>query len=74
VDLRCTNKALGHRATAIRASIEGVVPPTSKPRVLRLTAAEARVAELVAEGRSNKEIAAVVFVSAKTVDFHLSSI
>ena len=37
-----------------------------------LTAAEQRVAELAAEGQSNKEIAAALFVSVHTVELHLS--
>ena len=37
-----------------------------------LTAAERRIAELVAEGRSNKEIAATLFVTPKTVETQLS--
>ena len=40
----------------------------------RLTASEWRVAELAAEGRSNKEIAAALFVTAHTVETHLSSV
>jgi DNA-binding NarL/FixJ family response regulator len=36
--------------------------------------AERRVAEIVALGWSNKEIAAELFVSVKTVEFHLSAI
>jgi DNA-binding CsgD family transcriptional regulator len=39
-----------------------------------LTPTEGRVAELVAEGRSNKEVAAVLFVTVKTVEKHLSSV
>jgi DNA-binding CsgD family transcriptional regulator len=39
-----------------------------------LTPTERRVAELVAEGRSNKEVAAALVVSPKTVDGHLSNI
>ena len=39
-----------------------------------LTAAEARVARAAASGMSNKEIAAVLFLSPKTVEFHLGRI
>jgi DNA-binding CsgD family transcriptional regulator len=38
----------------------------------KLTEAEQRVASLAAEGRSNKEIAAALFVSVHTVEAHLS--
>ena len=39
-----------------------------------LTPMERRVAELVAEGRSNKEIAAALFIAPKTVEAHLTRI
>jgi DNA-binding NarL/FixJ family response regulator len=39
-----------------------------------LTPTEQRIAQLVAEGRSNKEVAAVMFVTAKTVETNLSRI
>src|SRR6266545_1759191 len=39
-----------------------------------LTPTERRTAELVAEGRSNKEVAAALFVTPKTVDVNLSRI
>jgi DNA-binding CsgD family transcriptional regulator len=35
---------------------------------------ERRIAELVARGRSNKEVAATLFISAKTVENNLSRI
>ncbi|MHB1526604.1 MAG: helix-turn-helix domain-containing protein, partial [Candidatus Dormibacteria bacterium] len=38
------------------------------------TAQEGRVAELAAAGRSNAEIGAALFISAKTVDHHLGRI
>ena len=40
----------------------------------RLTPSERRIAELVAEGRSSKEVAAALFVAPKTVDVTLSRI
>jgi DNA-binding CsgD family transcriptional regulator len=39
-----------------------------------LTATERRVAELVAEGRSNKEVAALLFVTVKTVERNLTRV
>lgn len=39
-----------------------------------LTAGELRVANLVAEGRSNKDVAAALFLSTKTVEFHLGRV
>ena len=39
-----------------------------------LTPAEERVAALVAEGRTNKEVAAALFVTERTVEFHLSHV
>ena len=38
----------------------------------QLTATEARVAQLVAEGKRNKEIASTLFVSVATVEAHLT--
>jgi DNA-binding CsgD family transcriptional regulator len=39
-----------------------------------LTAAERRVAELVAEGRTNREVAAALFLGERTVETHLSHV
>ncbi len=48
----------------------GQRPPTS----LELTPTEARVAELVASGQTNREVAAALFISEKTVEANLSRI
>ena len=40
----------------------------------QLTAGERRVAEQVAEGRRNEEIAADLGVSARTVEWHLTNV
>jgi len=44
------------------------------PEIPGLTAREAEVLRLVAAGRSNREIAAELFISAKTASVHVSNI
>jgi DNA-binding CsgD family transcriptional regulator len=56
------------KATAELARIGG-----RPPRTGGLTPAERRVAELAAQGHTNREIASLLFLSAKTVDAHLTS-
>ena len=56
------------RAAAELARIGGRPPSTGG-----LTPTERRVAELVAEGLTNREVAALLFLSAKTVAAHLTS-
>jgi DNA-binding CsgD family transcriptional regulator len=46
----------------------------SGPATRRLTPQEFQVARLVAEGKSNRDIAAALFLSPKTIEFHVSSI
>jgi DNA-binding CsgD family transcriptional regulator len=45
-----------------------------RPRVAGLTPSEERIAELVAEGRSNKEVAAALFLTVNTVEGALKRI
>jgi len=45
-----------------------------EPETATLTAAELRVAEAVARGGTNKEVAAELYLSPKTVEFHLAKI
>jgi DNA-binding CsgD family transcriptional regulator len=46
----------------------------SQPATSRLTPQEFQVARLVADGKSNRDIAAALFLSAKTVEFHITNI
>jgi DNA-binding CsgD family transcriptional regulator len=57
------------KATDELARIGGRTASTSQ-----LTPTEQRVAELVADGRSNKEVAAALFVTVKTVEANLSRV
>ncbi|HKI22220.1 MAG TPA: AAA family ATPase [Gaiellaceae bacterium] len=57
----------------LRAS--GVTPRRRQPGAPeRLTPQELQIAQLVAEGKSNRAVAAALFVTAKTVEFHLTHI
>jgi DNA-binding CsgD family transcriptional regulator len=57
------SRAWGERARAELGRIGGRAPSPAQ-----LTPSERRVAELVAEGRSNKEVAAALFVTVNTVE------
>lgn len=46
----------------------------SRQDAVALTPSESRVARLVAEGRTNKDVAALLFLSPKTVEFHLAGV
>ena len=54
------------------------MPSTSRSdvahRAVRLTKREVEVLSLIAQGHSSKEAADVLFVSKRTVDFHLANI
>jgi DNA-binding NarL/FixJ family response regulator len=64
---------LGSTGWADRARAERARIGARRPRATgELTSSERRVAELAAEGRSNKEIAAALFVTVNTVEGHLS--
>jgi DNA-binding CsgD family transcriptional regulator len=65
---------LGALRWAERARGELARVPGRPPSRESLTATEARVADLVAEGRANKEVAAALFVTVKGVEAHLSRI
>jgi DNA-binding CsgD family transcriptional regulator len=61
--------AWNRRAEAELARIGGRAPSSGE-----LTPVERRVAELVAAGRTNKEVAGVLFLSTRTVEGHLSRV
>ena len=71
-------QALGAVALAKRGN-EEIAATGARPRKLlvtgldALTASERRVAQLAADGMTNKEIAQALFVTVKTVELHLSS-
>ena len=58
-------------ATKARAELERV---SGRKRAAGLTAAEQRVAALVAEGRTNREVAAALFLGERTVASHLTHV
>jgi DNA-binding NarL/FixJ family response regulator len=57
-----------------RESLEQFVDPSRAAAALRLTAREREILQLIAEGRTGKEIAFVLSISIKTVSFHRENI
>lgn len=55
-------------------SLLRVVEPDTAKHSARLTKREIEVLSLVAQGHSSKEAAEILYVSKRTVDFHLSNI
>jgi DNA-binding NarL/FixJ family response regulator len=66
--------ALGAPRWAEKAAAELARIPGRTSRSGELTETERRVAELVAEGLSNKEVAAKLFVSVRAVEANLSKV
>jgi DNA-binding CsgD family transcriptional regulator/tetratricopeptide (TPR) repeat protein len=58
----------------LRATAGGVAEPSRDGETEALTRRERDVLELVATGRSNREIANQLFISAKTVSVHISNV
>jgi NarL family two-component system response regulator LiaR len=63
-----------HPEIARRLMEQAGAPPPPSRAVADLTAREVEVARLVADGRSNQEIAAALVISEKTVKTHVSNI
>lgn len=66
---RYITPALGGNAAEAAQTVSG-----TSPRPAGLTDRQREVLQLVAEGRTNKEIGAFLHISVKTVDFHRSKI
>ncbi len=71
---RCGVRAWEPRVDALLAVREEAGTRRTDPAIAGLTQGELRVAEAVASGQTNREVAASLFVSVKTVDFHLQQI
>jgi DNA-binding CsgD family transcriptional regulator len=69
---RCDAKPLAEQARTELHAAGGRPRRSALTGAESLTASERRVAELAAEGRTNKEIAQALFVTLKTVELHLS--
>ena len=50
------------------------IPEVQENRAVRLTKRELEVLMLVVEGKSSKDVADALYVSKRTVDFHLANI
>ncbi|MET7973342.1 LuxR C-terminal-related transcriptional regulator [Streptomyces mirabilis] len=59
---------------AVRSELRAAGARTGRTTCTRLTEQEGRIATLVAGGATNKETAAALFLSPKTVEFHLGNV
>ena len=66
-------RPLAEHARAELAAAGGRPRTTAPSGVAALTASERRVAGLAADGRTNKDIAQMLYVTPKTVEVHLSN-
>ena len=73
-DALATFEAMGARLWAERAAAEVARTRFGPRRIAGLTPSEQRVAELTARGLTNRDVAAELFISPKTVEANLSRI
>jgi DNA-binding CsgD family transcriptional regulator len=66
--------ALSGRARDLLLAAGGRMPFTSNRLADVLTSSERRVAELAADGATNRDIAEALFVTLRTVEFHLNNV
>jgi DNA-binding CsgD family transcriptional regulator len=67
-------KAVAARALSELSATGERARPRTRPTALALTPQEARVAGLAAEGETNNQIAAHLFISPRTVEYHLGKV
>ena len=66
--------AQGLVSQALESSMEGSKRPTTPSPTMKLSLRQREVLQLVAEGKSNKEIASTINVTVKTIEFHKARI
>ena len=71
---RCGVRGWDARVTALAADRSAAVARPRDAAIEALSQAELRVADAVARGLTNREVAATLLISVKTVDFHLQQI
>jgi DNA-binding NarL/FixJ family response regulator len=74
VAARATAESLGAQPLLVEMRRAGAPEPKDSRRESALTSRETEILRLVAEGRSNGEIARQLFISVKTVSVHVSNI
>ena len=74
---QCADPSQERRLSVLERNLERITAPFAQRLMTRyrsLTPGEVRVADLVRGGRSNKEIADILNISVKTVEFHRANI